>query len=129
MAQFPTAYDYTAAQVPSPLTEEKERERKEKAAEKKRERRKAKKQREKVIVCLSDPDCSYYTHTHTHTHTHTYTHTQEEQELASSHRTHEEAVAGLSEREKRALAAERRMAHQLPTDGAIQRYTIVCVFA
>ena len=49
MAQFPTTYDYTAAQVPSPLTEEKERERREKAAEKKRERRKAKKQREKVI--------------------------------------------------------------------------------
>lgn len=49
MAQFPTAYDYAAAQVPSPLTEEKERERREKAAEKKRERRKAKKQREKVL--------------------------------------------------------------------------------
>jgi len=49
MAQFPTAYEYAAAQVPSPLTEEKERERREKAAEKKRERRKAKKQKEKVI--------------------------------------------------------------------------------
>lgn len=49
MAQFPTAYDYTAAQIPSPLTEEKERERREKVAEKKRERRKAKKQKEKVI--------------------------------------------------------------------------------
>ena len=49
MAQFPTAYDYAAAQVPSPLTEEKERERRERAAEKKRERRKAKKQREKVL--------------------------------------------------------------------------------
>ena len=32
-------------------------------------------------------------------------------------------MAGLSEREKRALAAERRMACQLPTDSAIQRYT------
>lgn len=44
MAQFPTAYDYAAAQVPSPLTEEKERERREKAAEKEEEekRREAK---------------------------------------------------------------------------------------
>ena len=33
MAQFPTAFDYTAAQVPSPLTEEKERERREKRVE------------------------------------------------------------------------------------------------
>ena len=62
--------------------------------------------------------------THTHTHTHT---TQEEQELASSHRAHEGAVASLSEREKRALAAERRMAHQLPTDSAIQRCMCVSV--
>ena len=58
------------------------------------------------------------------THTHT---TQEEQELASSHRAHEGAVASLSEREKRALAAERRMAHQLPTDSAIQRCMCVSV--
>ena len=81
MAQFPTAYDYAAAQVPSPLTEEKERERREKAAEKKRERRKAKKQREKVL--LSSMTVPYYMLDHfislstplpPHTHTHTYTH-------------------------------------------------------
>lgn len=48
MAQHPTSYDYTAAKVPSPLTEEMERERKEKMAEKKRAQKRAKKQREKV---------------------------------------------------------------------------------
>lgn len=59
MAQFPTAYDYAAAQVPSPLTEEQEKERRERAAEKKREKRKAKKQKEKVSLCyLEDSGCT-----------------------------------------------------------------------
>ena len=49
MAQHPTSYDYVAAKVPSPLTEEMEREKKEKMAEKKRALKKAKKQREKVF--------------------------------------------------------------------------------
>ena len=48
MAQFPAAYDYGAAQIPSPLTETMEKERKEKIAERKRAQRKARKQREKV---------------------------------------------------------------------------------
>ena len=53
MAQHPTLYDYSAAKVPSPLTEEMERERKEKMAEKKKALKKAKRQREKVnhVVC------------------------------------------------------------------------------
>ena len=50
MAQHPTSYDYGAAKVPSPLTEEMERERKEKMAEKKKAQKKAKKQKEKVIL-------------------------------------------------------------------------------
>ena len=48
MAQHPSSYDYGAAKVPSPLTEDMERERKEKLAEKKKALKKAKKQREKV---------------------------------------------------------------------------------
>ena len=48
MAQYPDAYDYTAAQVPSPLTAAMEQERREKAAEKKRAQKKAKKRKEKV---------------------------------------------------------------------------------
>lgn len=50
-------------------------------------------------------------------------HTQTEQELKSALGAHTEAVTGLSERERRALAAERRMVQQLPTDSAVQRYT------
>lgn len=52
MAQHPSSYDYGAAKVPSPLTEEMERERKEKLAEKKKALKKAKKQREKVYLPL-----------------------------------------------------------------------------
>ena len=53
MAQHPSSYDYGAAKVPSPLTEEMERERKEKLAEKKKALKKAKKQREKVYLPLT----------------------------------------------------------------------------
>ena len=48
MGDFPSAYDYPAAQVPSPLTEAMERGRKEKMAERKKAVKKAKKQREKA---------------------------------------------------------------------------------
>ena len=49
MATYPSMYDYTAAQIPSPLTEDMERERKEKLAEKKKAQKKARKLKEKVI--------------------------------------------------------------------------------
>ena len=52
MAQHPSIYDYSAAKLPSPLTEEMERERKEKLVEKKKALKKAKKQREKVKLPL-----------------------------------------------------------------------------
>ena len=48
MAQHPDRYDYSAAKIPSPLTEDMEKERKAKMAEKKKALKKAKKQREKV---------------------------------------------------------------------------------
>ena len=56
MAQHPSSYDYSAAKIPSPLTEEMERERKEKMAEKKKALKKAKKQREKVATTIM---CNY----------------------------------------------------------------------
>jgi hypothetical protein len=56
MAQHPSSYDYSAAKLPSPLTEEMERERKEKLAEKKKALKKAKKQREKVKLPLTDTE-------------------------------------------------------------------------
>ena len=56
MAQHPSSYDYSAAKIPSPLTEEMERERKEKMAEKKKALKKARKQREKVAAIIM---CNY----------------------------------------------------------------------
>lgn len=50
MGEHPCAYDYVAAQVPSPLTEAMERGRREKVAERKRAQKKAKKQKEKVYI-------------------------------------------------------------------------------
>ena len=53
MGDFPSAYDYSAAQVPSPLTEAMERGRKEKMAERKKAIKKAKKQREKASAIVT----------------------------------------------------------------------------
>ncbi len=89
MAQFPCAYDYQSSQIPSPLTEDMEKDRREKMAERKRTQKKAKKLREKER--------------------------RGEEELKSSERSRETAVASLTDRERRAMAAERRMARQLPS--------------
>ena len=58
MALFPSAYDFAAAQVPSPLTEDMERDRREKMAEKKKAQKKAKRQREKVNTSCPCRQCS-----------------------------------------------------------------------
>ncbi|XP_071443004.1 tRNA endonuclease ANKZF1-like [Hetaerina americana] len=79
MAAFPDRYDYAKAQVPGPLTEELEKELESRAMEKKRLARKAKKEKSKAKW-------------------------QEEEERAERER-----FLSLSEREKRALAAERRL--------------------
>lgn len=96
MAQHPLAHDYTAAQIPSPLTEEMERERRDKLAEKRREKKRAKKKKEKEEKAGRE----------------------EEKVMEEQKRT----ASGVSEREKRALAAERRLAQQVPQDSAVQRY-------
>ena len=48
MAEYPEAYNYERAHVPTPLTQDMERERSRKEAEKRKEKKKARKQREKV---------------------------------------------------------------------------------
>ncbi len=48
MAEYPEAYSYEQAYIPSPLTQEMEQERTRKEAEKRKEKKKARKQREKV---------------------------------------------------------------------------------
>ena len=99
MAAHPSLWDYVAAQIPSPLTEEMERDRSRKEAEKRKERKKKK-----------------------------ATELQERKRLAKKEDEEREALQGqqkvlgsLSQRERRALAAEKRMAAQLPASSATLR--------
>lgn len=71
------------------------------------------------IMCRAVVDLLSHSIVALHPH---HMHTQTDQELKSALGAHMEAVTGLSERERRALAAERRMVQQLPTDSAVQRY-------
>ncbi|XP_067299655.1 tRNA endonuclease ANKZF1 isoform X2 [Pseudorasbora parva] len=87
MAEHPDKYDYTKAQVPGPLTEEIES----KKAEKKKAQKAARKQREKE---------------------------QKEEKLKKQQEEEEKRrFMALSDREKRALAAERRLAEHVATSG------------
>ncbi|XP_016142783.1 ankyrin repeat and zinc finger domain-containing protein 1-like [Sinocyclocheilus grahami] len=87
MAEHPHKYDYTKAQVPGPLTEEIES----KKAEKKKAQKAARKQREKE---------------------------QKEEKLKKQQEEEEKRrFIALSDREKRALAAERRLAEHMATTG------------
>ncbi|KAG1945649.1 ankyrin repeat and zinc finger domain-containing protein 1 [Pimephales promelas] len=87
MAEHPHKYDYTKAQVPGPLTEEIES----KKAEKKKAQKAARKQREKA---------------------------QKEEKLQKQQEEEEKRrFTALSDREKRALAAERRLAEHVATTG------------
>ncbi|XP_050975240.1 ankyrin repeat and zinc finger domain-containing protein 1 isoform X2 [Labeo rohita] len=87
MAEHPHKYDYTKAQVPGPLTEEIES----KKAEKKKAQKAARKQREKE---------------------------QKEENLKKQQEEEEKKrFIALSDREKRALAAERRLAEHMAKTG------------
>lgn len=90
MALYPDRYDYAKAQIPSALTPEMELERRGRNAEKKKAQ-KAKAQKQRAY--------------------------EEEQKIALQKKEEEakgkKAVVALSEREKRALAAEKRFAQQL----------------
>ncbi len=96
MAAHLSAWDYSATQIPSPLTEEMEKERSKKEAEKKRERKKkkAKEQQEKQ------------------------TEARREEEERKAQLGQQRMLGSLTQREKLAMAAERRMASQLPTSAA-----------
>uniref|UniRef100_A0A8C1GYS3 Ankyrin repeat and zinc finger peptidyl tRNA hydrolase 1 n=1 Tax=Cyprinus carpio carpio TaxID=630221 RepID=A0A8C1GYS3_CYPCA len=87
MAEHPHKYDYTKAQVPGPLTEETES----KKAEKKKAQKAARKQREKEQ--------------------------KEEQFKKQQEEEEKRRFIALSDREKRALAAERRLAEHMATTG------------
>lgn len=86
MARFPDKYDYEAAKIPCPLTEDMETERRQKGAERKKVQRKAKQEKMKDIRA----------------------------EEAGKKREEAEKMRflSLSDREKRALAAEKRLVKQ-----------------
>nr|XP_054767900.1 ankyrin repeat and zinc finger domain-containing protein 1-like [Lytechinus pictus] len=91
----PERYDYERAQIPAPLTEEQEREKSAKQSERKRNARKAKRLKEK-----------------------------EQKEVKEAERKENEKkewYAKLSDREKRALAAEKRFAQQVSSSSDMQR--------
>ncbi|XP_059198970.1 tRNA endonuclease ANKZF1 isoform X2 [Centropristis striata] len=87
MAENPDRYDYTKAQVPGPLTAEIES----KKTEKKKAQKAVKKQREKEQ--------------------------KEEKRKQESEAEEKKRFASLTDREKRALAAERRLAEQVAATG------------
>lgn len=99
MSRFPAAYDYEHSHVPSPLTEDMERERSKKEAEKRKEKKRVKKQREKVSGGNHGNEWLPW-----------HWSMQERQcEL-----TQQQTTATLSDREKRAMAAEKRLAMNSP---------------
>lgn len=91
MGQFPDRYDYKAAQIPSALTNDMELERKQKAAEKKRQQKKAKQERLKEK--------------------------REEDAVKEAEEREKKRFLALSDREKRALAAEKRLLKNLEDTG------------
>jgi len=86
MASYPERYDYVKAQIPSALTPEMENEKEKRNAERKKAQKKAQKQRIKEQKALERK--------------------KEEDEKEKK------VLQALSEREKRALAAEKRFAQQ-----------------
>lgn len=100
MNQYPDMYDYTVAKIPSPLSEEMELVRKEKKTEKKKAQRKAQKERKKEKA--------------------------QEDALQRTELERQKMVQNLSDRERRALAAEKRMANQLPDIKDVTKYDTCC---
>ncbi|GFO31605.1 ankyrin repeat and Zinc finger domain-containing protein 1-like [Plakobranchus ocellatus] len=94
MSLWPDRYDYAAAQVPSPLTEEMEVERKRKAAEKRKAKKKAANERNKEKKAA--------------------------EALVREEQKEKDRFLALSDREKRALAAERRILQQHTTEGSVK---------
>ncbi|KAH3719844.1 ankyrin repeat and zinc finger domain-containing protein 1-like isoform X2 [Dreissena polymorpha] len=85
-ASHPNRYDYTAAQIPEPLSEEKEAERKKKDQERKKAQKKAKQEQQKLK--------------------------KEEEEKQRAEEREKQRFLNLSDREKRALSAEKRLVSQ-----------------
>ncbi|KAL3831821.1 hypothetical protein ACJMK2_023523 [Sinanodonta woodiana] len=88
---YPEKYDYVKAQIPAPLTSEMESKRRQKDAERKRVQKKAKQEQLKVKKA--------------------------EEAKARAEEMEKQRYMALSKREKRALAAEKRLISQVERDG------------
>ncbi|XP_056008477.1 ankyrin repeat and zinc finger domain-containing protein 1-like isoform X2 [Ostrea edulis] len=91
MGQYPERYDYKAAQIPSALTDDMEKGRKQKAAEKKKLQKRAKQERMKEK--------------------------REEDAIKEAEEREKKRYLALSDREKRALAAEKRLLKNIEETG------------
>ena len=83
MGEFPDKYDFKTAMIPAPLSREEEAERQAKQNDKKKAQRQAKREKEKLVKA--------------------------EQKKVKEEEAEKERFLNLSDREKRALAAERRL--------------------
>ena len=83
MGENPEAFDYKIAQIPAPLDKEEEEERERKASEKKKAQREKKREKEKAQ--------------------------KEEEVKVKAAEAEKQRFLNLTDREKRALAAERRL--------------------
>ncbi|XP_045167402.2 ankyrin repeat and zinc finger domain-containing protein 1-like [Mercenaria mercenaria] len=92
MGKWPDKYDYEKAQIPGPLTEEMENERKRKDAERKKAQKKVKQEQQKEK--------------------------RKEEEKQKAEEREKQRFLNLSDREKRALAAEKRLVSQVTSQGA-----------
>ena len=83
MGEFPDRYDYKSGMVPPPLSQEEEAQKQAKQNEKKKAQRQAKREQEKLR--------------------------KEEEKKKKEEKEEKERFLNLSDREKRAIAAERRL--------------------
>ncbi|XP_052806792.1 ankyrin repeat and zinc finger domain-containing protein 1-like [Mya arenaria] len=98
--KWPDRYDYKVAQIPEPLSEEAEAERKRKEQERKKAQKKAKQEQQKAK--------------------------KEEEEKQKAEDREKQRYLNMSDREKRALAAERRLLNQCSTQGGDKPVLIRC---
>ena len=93
MGEFPDKYDYKNAMIPPPLSQEEEAEKQAKQNEKKKAQRQVKKEKEKLVKA--------------------------EEKKKNNEKAEKERFLNLSDREKRALAAERRL---LGASGCVNKF-------
>ncbi|KAI9554096.1 hypothetical protein GHT06_019368 [Daphnia sinensis] len=115
MGAYPDRYDYVKAAIPSPLTEEIEKQKAEKLAEKRKIQKQAKKEKKATEKAKMDEEKRK----------------QEELRLAEEEKRKAEEdrarFLALSDREKRALAAERRLLANTSTVGLPTPVLVRCL--